>query len=367
MEQGIADVPEGKELHARRPQGRVLLRRHRRQPGRRQDQGAGAGRARQGRHHPRAARRLRAARDHRLHRAEQDAAAQPRRRRGHDAAPAQPVLHARLGDLRAGDAPDGATTPPRSSSSSASITHLGGLRLRPRADGRLPADLRGCRRQDRQEAVAAARRRRTTRPIIAQIGDCDGVCQGFAGSNPLRFMKQYAAARPEASRWSPAKPAATTRCCKSFGDEAVGLYQLLPLHARPRHRRATSASSPRCRRTTTSMPGFYSAGLYVNGQVVEAALQSARRQGRRQAEADARRCSRSTLDRHAARAGQVRPFRQRRRRHLHPQARQEGATTAEARNKTVKTYPNVSQFWTYDEKKFLAQPVYSRDYPPLKP
>ena len=35
-------------------------------------------------------------------------------------------------------------------------------------------------------------------------------------------------------------------------------------------------------------------------------------------------------------------------------------------NTTVKTYPNVSQFWTYDEKWFLAQPVYSRDYPPLK-
>src|SRR6202046_1198253 len=28
-------------------------------------------------------------------------------------------------------------------------------------------------------------------PYIAQIGDCDGVCQGFAGSNPLRFMKAY--------------------------------------------------------------------------------------------------------------------------------------------------------------------------------
>jgi branched-chain amino acid transport system substrate-binding protein len=29
-------------------------------------------------------------------------------------------------------------------------------------------------------------------PYIAQISDCDGVCQGFAGSNPLRFMKAYA-------------------------------------------------------------------------------------------------------------------------------------------------------------------------------
>ena len=35
-------------------------------------------------------------------------------------------------------------------------------------------------------------------------------------------------------------------------------------------------------------------------------------------------------------------------------------------NTTIKTYPKVSQFWTYDEKWFLAQPVYSRDYPPLK-
>jgi branched-chain amino acid transport system substrate-binding protein len=26
----------------------------------------------------------------------------------------------------------------------------------------------------------------------------------------------------------------------------------------------------------------------------------------------------------------------------------------------------VSQFWTYDEKAFLANPVYSRDYPPSK-
>ena len=35
-------------------------------------------------------------------------------------------------------------------------------------------------------------------------------------------------------------------------------------------------------------------------------------------------------------------------------------------NKTVKTYSNVSQFWTMDPKQFLAQPVFSRDYPPMK-
>ena len=35
-------------------------------------------------------------------------------------------------------------------------------------------------------------------------------------------------------------------------------------------------------------------------------------------------------------------------------------------NTVIKTYPNVSEFWTYDKKKFLAQPVYSRDFPPCK-
>ncbi|MGH6666053.1 MAG: hypothetical protein ACREB2_14315 [Pseudolabrys sp.] len=31
-----------------------------------------------------------------------------------------------------------------------------------------------------------------------------------------------------------------------------------------------------------------------------------------------------------------------------------------------KTYPHVSQFWTYGKEKFLQQPVYSRDFPPCK-
>jgi branched-chain amino acid transport system substrate-binding protein len=35
-------------------------------------------------------------------------------------------------------------------------------------------------------------------------------------------------------------------------------------------------------------------------------------------------------------------------------------------NTVIKTYPNVSQFWTYGEAAFLKQPVYSRDYPPCK-
>jgi branched-chain amino acid transport system substrate-binding protein len=35
-------------------------------------------------------------------------------------------------------------------------------------------------------------------------------------------------------------------------------------------------------------------------------------------------------------------------------------------NTVIKTYPNVSQFWTYGKEVFLKQPVYSRDFPPCK-
>jgi branched-chain amino acid transport system substrate-binding protein len=35
-------------------------------------------------------------------------------------------------------------------------------------------------------------------------------------------------------------------------------------------------------------------------------------------------------------------------------------------NTVVKTYPNVTQFWTYSQDAFLKNPVYSRDYPPAK-
>jgi len=35
-------------------------------------------------------------------------------------------------------------------------------------------------------------------------------------------------------------------------------------------------------------------------------------------------------------------------------------------NTVIKTYPNVSQFWTYGKTNFLKQPAYGRDFPPCK-
>ncbi len=43
-----------------------------------------------------------------------------------------------------------------------------------------------------------------------------------------------------------------------------------------------------------------------------------------------------------------------------------GYPKAELWNVVIKTYPHVSQYWTYGKEKFLAQPVYSRTFPPCK-
>jgi len=48
--------------------------------------------------------------------------------------------------------------------------------------------------------------------------------------------------------------------------------------------------------------------------------------------------------------------------HIRKVARANGKLT----NTIVKTYPQVSQFWTYDPKQFIEQPVFSRDFPPSK-
>ena len=177
---GNHPFPEGPELHAGRPQGRARGRRHRRQPRGHQDQDPGAGRARQRRHDLRSARRVRAARDQRIHRAGEDASSEPRRGRGHDPAQAEPVLHPRLRHLIAEHAPAGRLRG-EGAEVQAGHHHRGRLRVRARADGRFPARLRGRRRPRREEALAAAgdaglhavhradQRRRRRRPGLRRL------------------------------------------------------------------------------------------------------------------------------------------------------------------------------------------------------
>src|SRR5215472_3193018 len=197
-------------------------------------------------------------------------------------------------------------------------------------------------------------------PYIAQLGGVDAVVQGFAGSNPLRFMKQY----KDAGVTLPVVGGSTAgddALLKSFGDEAIGLVTASPYTSdldTPSNKEFIAGMV----RETGAIPGLYAAGLYVNGMIAEAALKAT--DGNTDDKEALIKAMRTVsledsprgpfhFDHFGNVVGNV---------YIRRLVKQDGKLAQH----TIKTYQNVSQFWTYDEKWFLVQPVYSRDYPPLK-
>jgi len=109
-------------------------------------------------------------------------------------------------------------------------------------------------------------------PYIAQIADCDGVCQGFAGSNPLRFMTQYASAGlkyPVVTGLTGGDDA----LLKSFGEEAVGLVSCCP-YSLYLENETNKRFIDGMLKIHNTIPGQYAGMLYVNCQVVDAGLKA---------------------------------------------------------------------------------------------
>src|SRR5436309_6774563 len=197
-------------------------------------------------------------------------------------------------------------------------------------------------------------------PYIVQISSADAIVQGFAGSNPLKFMKQYkdqGLSLPVVA----GAPAGDDALLKSFGDEAVGMISS-NFYSNDVDTPSNKKLIERMVREYGNIPGTYSAGLYINGMVAEAALEkTGGKTDDREAFVKALR-SVSLTDTPRG------PFKFD---HLGNVVGNFYIRRCEKKgdklvNTTIKTYPKVSQFWTYEEKWFLSQPVYSRDYPPLK-
>jgi branched-chain amino acid transport system substrate-binding protein len=197
-------------------------------------------------------------------------------------------------------------------------------------------------------------------PYLAQISGADAVVQGFAGSNPLKFMKQY---RDQGLKLPVlgGGTACDDALLKSLGDESVGLISCSAYTGdldTPSNKRLIEGMV----RDHGNIPGLYAAGLYINGQVAEAALEKTG------GKTDDREAMNRALRAVALTDTPRGPFTFD---HLGNVVGTFYIRRCERKgdklvNTTIKTYPKVSQFWTYDEKWFLAQPVYSRDYPPLK-
>ena len=197
-------------------------------------------------------------------------------------------------------------------------------------------------------------------PYLAQLSSADVIVQGFAGSNPLKFMKQY----KDAGISLPViggETAGDDALLKSFGDEAIGMISASPYSAdldTPSNKKFVAGMQA----DYDSLPGLYAAGLYISGMVAAAAAQQT---GGRTEDKDAfvkalRAVALTDTPRgpfHFDHLGNVVGNI-----YIRRCERKDGKLI----NTTIKTYDNVSQFWTYDEKWFLEQPVYSRDYPALK-
>jgi branched-chain amino acid transport system substrate-binding protein len=198
-------------------------------------------------------------------------------------------------------------------------------------------------------------------PFIAQIANVDAVFNGFAGSNPVKFMRAYAdlglkAKIPLLAGWT----ALDDALLKSLGDEAVGVVSVANFCAEidtETNRRFVAAML----KDYDNIPGGYAGGMYVAGQCVEAALQATGGNPDNKALIDAlRKVSLTDTPRGAFRFDHLGnvvgdTF-------IRRCERKDGKLV----NTIIKKYPDVGQFWTYNETEFLANPVYTRDYPPAK-
>jgi branched-chain amino acid transport system substrate-binding protein len=199
-------------------------------------------------------------------------------------------------------------------------------------------------------------------PYLAQIQDVDGVATGFAGSNPVKFLRQYAdvglkGKYPVLGGWT----ALDDALLKSLGDEAVGAISASFYSSTldtPSNKRFVEIMV----RDTENLPGGYAAGCYINGMCIEAALQkTGGATDDKQKLIDALKAvsledtPRGPLafDHFGNVVGNV---------FIRRVERKDGKLT----DTILKTYPKVGQFWTYDEQKYLAAPVYSRDAAPTK-
>ena len=198
---------------------------------------------------------------------------------------------------------------------------------------------------------------------IGQIRpDVDAVYAAFAGGNGIKFVKQYNEYGLKGK--VPLLGAMTTvdeGVLKSMGDEALGVVSngwYTAALDNPNNKRFVQAIN----KETKDDPGYYTVGAYGAALMLEQALKTV---------------NGKIEDRNAFMAalrnvqvpndprGEVRldalgnPV-------MDVYIRKVERKNGKLVNTVVKTYPAVSQFWTYEKKDFLANPVYTRDYPVAK-
>ena len=192
--------------------------------------------------------------------------------------------------------------------------------------------------------------------------DVDAIYTGFAGSNPLRFLKSFADYGLKGKMAVLGNTTMTDEgILKVMGDEAMGVYSAgwyaagLDTFDNKKFVAGINAAYKHD-------PGFYTAGPYTALLIIEDALKTTK--GRTDDAAAFLKAMHEVrltrgpigpvkLDEYGTPILDI---------HIRKVVRVNGKLT----NTIVKTYPQVSQFWTYDPKQAVKQPIFSRDFPPSK-
>ncbi|HSN40489.1 MAG TPA: ABC transporter substrate-binding protein [Burkholderiales bacterium] len=189
----------------------------------------------------------------------------------------------------------------------------------------------------------------------------DGIFLGFAGSNGFRWFRQFNEYGLKGKiNVVGGMTAFDEAVLRNMGDEALGILTACWYSAEldnPINRKF----APAFRAEMKYDPGFYAAATYTNGAVFQAAVEAVK--GKVEDKAAFMKALRATkvdtcrgpvtFDAYGNVVGNI---------YIRKVERKEGRLV----NSVIHTYPNVSQFWTYDPKEFLKNPVYSRDWPPAK-
>jgi branched-chain amino acid transport system substrate-binding protein len=190
---------------------------------------------------------------------------------------------------------------------------------------------------------------------IGQLKDnVDVIFIGFAGSNGFKFFKQY----KEYGKTKPllgGQTAVDEALLQQMGDEAIGLISACWYSAQidtPINKKFVEGMN----RDYKADPGFYAAATYTNGAVLEAALKkiTGKIEDKNALMAALRGSDKIetargpvSFDKYGNVVGNV----------YIRKVEKKGKLV----NTVIKTYPNVSQFWTYDPDEFLKHPVYNRE------
>jgi branched-chain amino acid transport system substrate-binding protein len=200
-------------------------------------------------------------------------------------------------------------------------------------------------------------------PYLAPIKrDVDGIYMGFAGSNPLRFLKAFEDYGLKGKIGVFGNTTSTDEgILRLMGDEAIDTYTAGWY--------AAGLDTPDNKKFVAGInadyqhdPGFYTAGPYTALLIIEEALKAV---GGNTNDAAAFLKAMQDVRLSHGPIGPVRldeygtPI-------LDIYIRKVARVNGKLANTILKTYPQVSQFWTYDPAQFVRQPTFSRDYPPSK-